>query len=158
MSMIEALTEPTTPEQEILAREKRFDWPLCYEAEDLVLGQLEAFLVRNAFAHHLSERMRLETGTLLLDWVDHVVVGPQNEPQWREVGYTEDSGAETPAGVKALWHPEAMLPRVLLDPSVASLEFPGALALRVESISDFMAAHGVSGEPEGEPLSRWRRV
>src|SRR5260221_2793152 len=96
------------------AREKRFDWPLCYEAENFVLAQLEAFLQRNSFATRLAVQMRSETGTLLLDWVDYMVVSPHSELQWRKLGYTEDRLDETPASQKALWHPEAMLPRVLI--------------------------------------------
>ena len=47
--------------------EKRFDWPLCYEAEQDVLSRLEAFQARNSLAKRLSKRMQEETGTLLVD-------------------------------------------------------------------------------------------
>jgi len=140
------------------AKEKRFDWPLCYEAEDFVLDQLKAFLERNRFATQLAERMRRETGTLLLDWVDHLVVSPPNEEHLRELGFRDDPLGETPPNQKALWHPEALLPRVLIDKTAVAAGFPAAVAIRTESISDFMAAHAVSGEPEGEALSRFRRI
>src|SRR5713101_6954472 len=94
----------TGEKQGASAREKRFDWPLCYEAENFVLAQLEAFLQRNSFATHLAVQMRSETGTLLLDWVDYMVVSPHTETQWRKLGYTEDPLGETPANQKALWH------------------------------------------------------
>jgi len=139
------------------AKESRFDWPLCYEAESFILAQIEAFLARNSFARRLSEQMRLETGTLLLDWVDYLVVSPQTESRLREAGYTEDPLGDTPANQKAFWHPEAMLPRVVIDSDIAVAEFPAALAIRTEDISDFMVAHDVTAEPEGEPLSRFRR-
>jgi len=141
-----------------VAKENRFDWPLCYAAENLVLAQLEAFLRRNPFARQLSERMRNETGTLLIDWVDYLVVAPAAEGQLREAGYTDDPLEETPGRQNALWHPLAMLPRVLVDARCASVGSPNALAIRTESISDFMAAHGLSNQPEGEPLTRFRRV
>ena len=54
--------------------ENQFNWPLCYEAENLLLDRIGAFLAENSFARILSERMRDETGTLFLDWVDHLVV------------------------------------------------------------------------------------
>ena len=60
-------------------REKRFDWPVCYDTERLLLGHLEAFLARNRFARQLAERMRTETGTLLLDWIDYLVVPGREE-------------------------------------------------------------------------------
>jgi hypothetical protein len=143
-----------TPE----ARERRFDWPLCYEAENLVLARLEAFLARNAFARRLGERMLTETGTLLLDWVDHLVVSAAEEAAFRQVGFVEDPPGVTPATQRALWHPEAMLPRVLVDGTVARTGFPPVLAIRAESLADFMVAHGISAEPEGEPFTRFRRV
>src|SRR5438477_8138776 len=123
-------------------KEKRFDWPLCYPAEKFVLDHLHAFLDRNSFARQLSERMRAETGTLLLDWVDCLVLSPNNRELLRDVGYREDRLAETPSNQTAFWHPEAMLPRVLLDSTVVNAGFPAAVAIRTESISDFMAAHG----------------
>lgn len=126
-----------------IEREKRFDWPVCYEAEHWVLEQLAGFCERNPFLQSLSQRMRDETGTLLLDWVDHLVVAPKHESNLRALGYTDNEAG--------LWHPEAMLPRVLLDA-------PPVLAIRVDSIADFSAAHGITAELEGDPFSRFRRV
>ncbi|MDP9292755.1 MAG: hypothetical protein M3O82_10395, partial [Verrucomicrobiota bacterium] len=63
-----ATAEPT------LEKEKRFDWPLCYESEKFIQEFLDAFNARNAFSQKLTRRMRDETGTLFIDWVDHIVV------------------------------------------------------------------------------------
>jgi hypothetical protein len=139
------------------AREKRFDWPLCYEAEEFILAQLTDFSGRNSFALELERRMRDETGTLLIDWVDHLLLPPGTEARLRELGFTEDPLAESPAQQTVLWHPEAMLPRALI-PSRQNSNTETVLALRVESISDFMVAHGLSAHPEGDPLSQFRRV
>lgn len=140
-----------------LAREKRYDWPLCYEAERLVLDYLDALTARNSFAARLAARLPDETGTLLLDWVDHLVLPETAGAKLRAVGFTDDPFGEISGSGHALWHPEALLPRVLLIPG-GSPDAPGGLALRVESISDFMASHGVTEEPIGHPLSRFRRV
>jgi hypothetical protein len=35
---------------------------------------------------------------------------------------------------------------------------PAVLALRPEFVAEFMAAHNLPGEPEGEPFSRYRRI
>jgi hypothetical protein len=125
-------------------RERRFDWPVCYEAENWVLEQLEAFCGRDPFLRALRNRMRDETGTLLIDWVDHLVVSPRHESNLRPLGYTDDE--------LGLWHPEAMLPRVLLR------EGQSRLAIRVDSIADFAAAHSINAELEGDPFSRLRCV
>ena len=45
-----------------------------------------------------------------------------------------------------------MLPRVLVMQGKA--DFPFALAIHPERLCDFMAAHGLSGEPEGEPTGK----
>src|SRR5207302_6384518 len=49
-----------------------------------------------------------------------------------------------------------MLPRVLVGRKNA--DATATVAIHPESLCDFMAAHGLSGEPEGEPLSRFRRL
>ena len=143
-----------------LTREKRFDWPLCYEAEALLLKQLDAFTERNDFARRLAQRMRDEAGTLLLDWVDHLVLPAELFPALREAGYVDDPRGEGPAHQRPLWHPEAMLPRVLVERDVACAgsEPPVTLAVRCESVADFMIAHGLHAEPEGPPCSRFRRL
>lgn len=141
-----------------LAREKRFDWPLCYDAESYIVTRLKAFTERNSFARRLAERMLNETGTLLLDWVDYLVVPHSEEKRLRDAGFTEDPLAETPAHLKALWHPEAMLPRVLVGRDAGAVRAPDILVIRCESIADFLAANNLSAEPEGAPLSRFRRA
>jgi hypothetical protein len=127
-----------------LEREKRFDWPVCYEAENWVLEQLDAVCERDEFTRALRQRMRDETGTLLIDWVDHLVVSPEHESKLRELGYVRDN--------EDYWHPEAMLPRVILDRAHP------VLAIRVDSVADFAAAHGIGSEIEGDPFSQFRAM
>lgn len=137
------------------AAERKFDWPLCYEAENFLLERIDAFLARNAFAKRLSDRMLAGTGTLILDWVDHLVVSPRDEAGLRGSGFVPEPECEAPASTRVYWHPEAMLPRVLVATG-ASQEHPSLLALKVDRVTDFMAVHGLSGTIEGAPLSRYR--
>ena len=37
--------------------------------------------------------MRDETGTLFIDWVDHLVMSPGVEPELRKVGYQHEHGS-----------------------------------------------------------------
>jgi hypothetical protein len=136
--------------------EQKFDWPLCYEAENFLLERIDAFLQRNTFARVLADRMRGETGTLFLDWVDHMHLPEADEKTLRSLGFTDDPLGENEARQKALWHPKAMLPRVLL--AATNMKYPTAVAIRPEFIEEFVAVHGVTNEIEGEPLSRFRRV
>lgn len=139
------------------ARESRFDWPVCHDAENFILAQLDDFLTRNAFAKELSHRMMEETGTLLLDWVDSLLLSADQEPELRQLGFVPDPLGETSISLQhVFWHPEAMLPRVILDE--AHDRFPNGLAIHPESVVEFMAAHGLSSEIEGDPLTRFRRT
>ena len=144
---------------DIAEKEMQFNWPLCYDAEQLVLDRIKAFLSHNTFAAMLKDRMRIETGTLLVDWVDYLVLPLQDEPALRNAGFTEDllSGPSI-NGQKYFWHPEAMLPRIITDQNVDSNESSARLAIHVDSISDFISAHWITNKPEGEPLTRFRRV
>jgi len=94
--------------------ERRFDWPVCYEAEALLLEQIDGVLKRNSFARNLAERLRRETGTLVLDWTDHLVVAPHNEAGFRAAGFVDHPRAEAPKNQVVLYHPHAMLPRVVM--------------------------------------------
>jgi hypothetical protein len=136
--------------------EQRFDWPVCHEAEDFLLERMDNFLSRHAFARDLARRMRDETGTLLIDWTDHLILGSAAIDDLKSLGFVPDAGAETHSGQQAWHHPEAMLPRVLVDPSLgARLD---VMAIHVESIIDFMAVHGIAHAVEGDPMSRCRCV
>src|SRR5947207_8334879 len=112
------------------APEAKFEWPLCYEAENFILDHIHAFLERNSFARTLAKRMRDETGTLILDWTDHLLLPASDEAALREAGYVDDPLGDNVAGHKALWHPEAMLPRVLI--AATNAHFPLGLAVRSE--------------------------
>ncbi|BCU79021.1 hypothetical protein [Luteolibacter sp. LG18] len=135
--------------------EHRFDWPVCEEAEDFLLSHLGGFLARNTFARTLSERMRDETGTLLIDWVDHLVMDAGCEGDLERLGFLLDPSGETPDGDLTWQHPEAMLPRVVLRRGCGQAE---ELAIHVECIVDFLAIHGIPHPIEGDPLGRYRRA
>src|SRR3954470_14241283 len=109
---------------------KAFDWPLCYEAEQLIGGYLEAFLLRHTFARRLAERMRDETGTEFFEWVDHFTLGREHVAALHAAGLVEEQGVDAPAGTVVLWHPRAMLPRVLLRADGDHDGAPAALAIK----------------------------
>src|SRR5207247_8609637 len=116
--------------------------------------RIHALLERNSFARTLAKRMRDETGTLILDWTDHLLLPASDEAALRETGYVDDPLGDNVAGQKALWHPEAMLPRVLIAASNA--RFPLALAVRPDFAAEFAIVHGITDKIEGDPSSRFR--
>jgi hypothetical protein len=136
--------------------ENQFNWPLCYEAENFLLERVDAFLKGNSFARVLADRMRNETGTLFLDWIDHLVLPASDEATLRVVGFSDDPLGKNQEGLKALWHAEAMLPRVLL--AATNVKYPPAIAIRPEFVADFAAVHGITNPIEGEPFSRFRKL
>jgi hypothetical protein len=129
-----------------------FDWPLANEAEQLLRARIEGFLKKNNFARRLADRMRDETGTDFFEWIDHLVLSPDEESTLAAAGFVRDPKAETPEGEVVYEHPRATLPRVLLGRG------PAVIALRPEFVADFIASHSLTREPEGEPCSRYRRV
>lgn len=137
------------------AKPKHFDWPLAYAGETLIRRQLDGFLRQNTFARRLASRMHDETGTDFFEWVDHVVVAPEEAPAFAAAGFVRDPKTETPRGEILLEHPKATLPRVLLRKSKQS---PSVVAIKPEFIADFIARHHLQAKPEGDPRSRYRRV
>jgi hypothetical protein len=134
-----------------------FDWPLAYEAERLVGGLIEAFLRQNALARRLAARMRDETGTDFFEWVDHLVLAPEHADALRAAGFVEED-VEAPPGATVLWHPRAMLPRVLLHADGGRGGAPSALAIKPEVLADFLAAHDLDAATEGAWGARFRRA
>ena len=133
-----------------------FDWPLAYEAEQLLREHMAVFLERNTFARQLADRMRAETATDFFEWADHLVLVASEDTALRKAGFVPDPQAETPNGETVYEHPRATLPRVLL--CRRNQKTTSRLTLRPESVADFVARHNLSGELEGEPFSRYRRI
>jgi len=134
---------------------KNFDWPLAYDGEALIRQRLDAFLTQNSLARELAARMRDETGTDFFEWVDHLVLSPDDETALVKAGFIHDSKTETPRGEVLLEHPQATLPRVLLR---RGKQNPSLVAIKPEFVAEFIAANNLSAKIEGEPRSRYRRV
>src|ERR1700744_2857215 len=105
----------------------RFDWPLAYPAEKFLSERIQDFLARNAFAKTLADRMRDETGTDFFEWVDHLVLSPDDQAALEEVGFVPDD-VEAPPGDQVWHHPRATLPRVILR--ARQRQNPSVIALR----------------------------
>ena len=136
---------------------RRFDWPLAYEVERLLGKFIEAFLTHNGWARRLSERMREETGTDFYEWVDHLVLAPEEAEELRAAGFVE-ADAPAPAGSRVLHHPQAMMPRVLVRTGGSEGGVPASLTIRPESLADFLAQQDVEARIEGEVGARLRRA
>ncbi len=129
-----------------------FDWPLAYEAEAFIGRLVTVFLERNGFARRLAERMSEESGTDFFEWVDHITMSPDREEQLRDTGFIAVE-QDVSAGVTVWQHPKAMLPRVLVR-----TEGPVVLAIKPESLEDFLARQGLEVPIAGSPGARLRRA
>ncbi len=134
---------------------KNFDWPLAYDGEKFIRARLDDFLVRNTFARQLAARMHDETGTDFFEWVDHIVLSPDDETALVKAGFVHDKKVETARGEVVLEHPQATLPQVILRRAKTN---PSVVAIKPEFVAEFIAANNLNVEPEGEIRSRYRRV
>jgi hypothetical protein len=134
-----------------------FDWPLAYQAESLVRDFISAFLLKNSAAQALAKEMSEKTGTDFLEWVDHFTLAPEHEGELRDAGFI-DEPVRAEVGQKVLYHPRAMLPRVLLQSAGSLNSVPVKLAIRPESVVDFVARHQLAEKIQGAFGDRLREI
>ncbi len=102
-------------------------------------------------AARLARRLLDETGTRLVDWIDHLGLkeSAANERQLRELGF-EPAAVD---GHEQWRHPEALFPTIHFYRQADS-----GLAIKVESVTDFLLAQGLEGTAiEGPPLAALRK-
>lgn len=126
-----------------------FHWTPQPAAFQFLRQTCDVFLNACPFAADLAARMKAETGTRFIDWIDHIAL-PRTDhrgAQLAEVGYRPSS-----RGTGVMVHDGGMFPPVLLTDGVF------AIALKAESVSDFAATHGIQAPIEGTPLAPYRRL
>ncbi len=111
-----------------------FTWAVQPAAARWVSRTLAALAQHNPVIDCLGRVLREQTGTRLVDWVDHLAIdgadGNAINREPAEVGYVVE-----PNGDVAAWrHPLGMFPPVIVDAGRAGL------AIRCESIDDCLAA------------------
>ena len=142
-------------EETIVETNRAFDWPLAYEAEAVLRRFIGSFLACSQFARNLAERMEEETGTDFYEWVDYFSSDPDAIDELQDVGFVLEQ-VDTPPNTKAFYHPRAMMPRVLVHPGGSLDGAPRELAIRPESIVDFLSKNDAAGEIIGKFGSRFR--
>ena len=187
-----------------LAALMEHSWSPQPEPARLVQALLDDSLQRCSFAADLARRMLAESGTRLLDWIDHLGLD-SNDPvvgELRRVGYVRSAleaatassnGPGCVAGacsdrhghavdelntadavvtddrdergrsdcLNATWeHQLGLFPRVRSLPATCSTNgITRQLAIKVESVVDFLAAHGLTQvEIEGPSFASLRRA
>jgi hypothetical protein len=135
------------------ARHEDFRWVPQPAGWTLVNELLADFLRRCAPASALAKRMREDTATRFIDWVDTMVVpgSPELSARLRSSGFSvhRRRGADT-----CFVHDRALLPDVIMVPENVT-----RIAIAVESVADFCAVHGLPASGiEGPPCAPFRRV
>jgi hypothetical protein len=125
-----------------------FDWPLAYEAERLLRRFILSFLEHNQSASRLAGEMRHRTATDFYESVDHFTLDPEHAEELQAVGLIRET-VETSPNTEVYYHPRAMMPRVLLKSGGSSSAVPSNLAIRTESIVDFVERQKLSTEVDG---------
>ena len=151
------MTPHSTPGPDTPSEENRFDWPLAYEAEQLLHQYIEAFLLRHGLARKLADRMRDETGTEFYEWVDHLTLSPEHHDELIAAGMAVEK-TDAPAGITVLHHPKAMMPRIFICDGGSADGEPQTIAIKPEVLPDFLAIHAPKARIEGEPGARYRRA
>ncbi|GIW87575.1 MAG: hypothetical protein KatS3mg108_1899 [Isosphaeraceae bacterium] len=133
-----------------------FDWRRYPEAASALRRWVEAGITSNPFAATLARRMRDETGTRLVDWLDHVVIheAAVSSLELEGWGFERDWETTDPEGGLVFRHAGGMFPRVVTRPkgSAAVLE----LAVKVESVAEFARAHDLGPKLEGYAFGPYR--
>lgn len=126
-----------------------FHWERQPEAEQFLFALLEDCRA-NRQVTHLEEELKHKTSARLFDWIDHFAVeeSPSMEKKLRSVGFVLEELSE-PA--KVYHHPGGLFPRVCLN------SHEKGLAIKVESIADFLMVRGLSRPILGSVLGGYRR-
>ena len=126
---------------------EQFLWHRFEEGYELIVTILETFAARHQGIQDLARKITYQGGVRLLDVVDHLALP---EIDWadriKSAGYQEQDGAWTLR--------DSNLPPVRL---VSSEEQEQGVAVRVESIANFLMQNQRSCPIEGSPFNPFRR-
>lgn len=131
----------------------RFHWQPQSAAAQAVEELLGQFLAGSDWLRQFAARLHNETGTRLVDFVDHVALADDATLAQRlpELGFV----AHAHQHWKVWRHHQGLFPEIHTGPGA-----PLRLALLVESVTDFLAAHELDDRTEivGQPGGQVRRA
>ncbi|QDU71335.1 hypothetical protein [Mucisphaera calidilacus] len=132
------------------AAKPEFNWEQQPAAQAVVDRLIKEAVALSPSAEKMGKGMSEQAGTRLLDWLDHIAA-PSNavsESELKEVGF--ELVGQTPHGKPVYEHLGAIFPRVIVNTEALGL------ALKADSVSDYLATHGIAAEIHGQPLARLR--
>ncbi len=119
------------------------------------MSAVDVFLKNNAYASALSAKMLEKTSTKFVDWIDHIVLPDSiaDQKTLRRLGLTRIRTLGDPKGASVYKHRSSYLFPIILR---SSDEFE--VAIKPESIDDFLQSAGIGASVEGKPFSEFRKA
>jgi len=133
---------------------RAFDWQCQPEAEKWLYRLLEEFKEKNRTIAQLESELLRKSSTRLFDWIDHFTVKASASVE-RELEHHGFEPEVIMPAYRLFSHPGAKFPSVLVREQAS--RHPLGLALKVESVADFLMVHRLSRIIEGSPFSPYRR-
>lgn len=135
-------------------KQAAFQWVCQPKAAAWIEEAVDKCVRESPFLNSLAQALEKETSTRLFDWVDHIAV-PGNakiDEELESLGFEAEAASSR---YRVFEHPGAQLPRIIVqDIDVKSF----AIALKVESVADFLMVRGIYKLIEGCPYSGLRRA
>jgi hypothetical protein len=128
---------------------QEFQWQRQPKAEAFVRAVVDEFLADNAMAAKFARRLKDETGTRFVDWIDHLRLPdtPDTRQRLLDGGYSEQF-IDPELARQTFGHEGGLFPAVVLGPR-------RGVGIKVESVVDFAATNDIF-PPAGEPLAPYR--
>jgi hypothetical protein len=128
----------------------QFQWTPQPAAAVIAPPLVDHFLAENAAARALAARMRDETGTRFVDWVDHIALSraAADPTAWTAAGFEATTIDGTPCYV----HRGGIFPTLLIHDAPEM-----HVAIEVDAVADFAAIHELD-DLDGDPAAAYRRA
>jgi len=126
-----------------------YQWSTQPEAFNFLRLLTDHFLAACPEASAFANRMRDETGTRFIDWIDHIRLNTHDPraAKLEEVGYRSVSHEGT---YVVFVNDSGVFPQIIVWAGA------GEIAIKVESVADFLAANQLLREVLGSPLDSLR--
>ncbi len=140
--------------EDAMEKETGFYWERHAEAERLCLNIFDICMGKNSIIASFNDKLIRQTSSRTLDWVDHLLLRDSKQARTKldDLGFVKQPDTEH----SAFYHPGALLPRIVLTGNTDRSE--AGIALRVESIADFLQANGLRADIDGGPTGAFRRA
>ncbi len=127
-----------------------FHWTPQPRAGALVHKLVGKLLACDPVAAGLAQRMKDETGTRFIDWIDHIrlAIDDSLRRELADAGYVLEAASD---GTPHYTQSKGLFPPIVPDKGMT-------IAIKVESITDFAAANGLPLDTHDAALSPLRRL